>query len=58
MPDVEELYAFKKCVRKFARVKMRAVTYYHKELHKEETSSASYLLKNLALMKPFLPNVP
>jgi hypothetical protein len=47
MPDVEELYAFKKCVRKFARVKMRAVTYYHKELHKEEANSGSYLLKNL-----------
>jgi hypothetical protein len=47
MPDVEELYAFKKCVRKFARVKMRAVTYYHKKLHKEEANSGSYLLKNL-----------
>jgi hypothetical protein len=58
MPDVEELYAFKKCVRKFARVKMRAVTYYHKELHKEEAINASYLLKNLALMKPFLSNLP
>lgn len=57
MPDVEELYAFKKCVRKFARVKMRAVTYYHKELHKEEASDASYLLKNLFILKPLLPNL-
>lgn len=36
VPDLEELYGFKKCVRKYARVKMRAVTYYHHELHKEE----------------------
>ena len=27
VPDLEELYGFKKCVRKYARVKMRAVTY-------------------------------
>ena len=25
VPDLEELYAFKKCIRKYARVKMRAV---------------------------------
>ena len=56
MPDVEELYAFKKCVRKFARVKMRAVTYYHKELHKEEANEASYFLKNISIMRPFLPD--
>ena len=57
MPDVEELYAFKKCVRKFSRVKMRAVTYYHKDLHREENSNAGYLLKNLSILKPFLPNL-
>ncbi len=28
MPDLEELYAYKKCVRKYARVKMRALNYY------------------------------
>ena len=29
IPSLEELYAFKKCVRKYARVKMRAINYYH-----------------------------
>lgn len=35
MPDLEELYAFKKCIRKYNRVKMRAVTYYNNVLHKD-----------------------
>jgi len=54
LPDVEELFAFKMCVKKFARVKMRAITYYHKELHKEDANESSYFVKNLSLMKPFM----
>ena len=29
IPEPEEQHAFKMCVRKFARVKMRTVSYYH-----------------------------
>ena len=29
MPDLEELYAYKKCIRKYARVKMRTLNYYN-----------------------------
>jgi len=29
VPDLEELYSFKKCVRKYARVKLRATHYYN-----------------------------
>ena len=50
MPDLEELYDFKKCVRKYARVKMRAVTYYNLLLHKEQ----DYLESNTSLFLPFL----
>ena len=35
MPDLEELYAYKKCIRKYSRVKMRAVNYYNFNLHKD-----------------------
>jgi len=47
MPDLEELYLFKKCVRKFSRVKMRAIQYYHYGLHKDEDpiERAANLLK-------------
>jgi len=54
LPDVEELHSFKKCVRKYARVKMRAITYYHKDLHATEANGSSYLLKNLMIMKPLM----
>ena len=50
MPDLEELYAFKKCVRKFARTKMRIVSYYHNTLNKD----VDYLEKNLTMLKPFM----
>ena len=32
IPNLEELFAFKKCVRKYARVKMRCITYYQRQL--------------------------
>lgn len=51
VPDLSELYAFKKCVRKFARLKMRSVAYYHGTLHANE----DYLFKNMKLMRPFMP---
>lgn len=54
LPDVEELFAFKMCVKKFARVKMRSIAYYHKELHKQDANESNYFLKNLSLMKPFM----
>ena len=50
MPDLEEMYAFKKCVRKYSRVKMRAVTYYNAVLHKDEDQ----LNRNLHLLSPYL----
>lgn len=33
MPDNDEMQQFKKCVRKFSRVKMRTASYYHQQLH-------------------------
>lgn len=51
MPDLEELYAYKKCIRKYSRVKMRAVNYYNFNLHKDK----DLLLENIKMMKPFLP---
>ena len=36
MPDLDELLTFRKCVRKYARVKMRCINYYHNGLHKDE----------------------
>ena len=51
MPDMEELYAFKKCIRKYSRVKMRAINYYNQQLHKDQ----DLLVENIKLMKPFLP---
>jgi hypothetical protein len=30
IPNETELYNFKTCLKKYARVKMRAITYYHK----------------------------
>jgi len=50
MPDMEELYSFKKCIRKYSRVKMRAIQYYSGQLHKDE----DLLVENIKLMKPFL----
>ena len=32
IPNLEELFAFKKCVRKYSRVKMRCITYYQSQL--------------------------
>ena len=55
LPNEEETYAFKTCLRKYARVKMRAVTYYHKHMHFEDAQKGEYLLKNLKMMKAFLP---
>ncbi len=50
MPDLEELYAYKKCIRKFSRVKMRALNYYSGTLHKGEDLT----LENIKLLRPFL----
>eukprot|EP00347_Sterkiella_histriomuscorum_P022904 403336719 len=52
MPDLEELYAYKKCVRKYSRVKMRAVTYYNQVLHQDE----DHLARNLNMLQPYLVN--
>ena len=49
MPDLEELYAFKKCVRKFARVKMRIVSYHNYGMHPDNT-----LAHNIDMFMPFL----
>lgn len=51
MPDLEELYSYKKCIRKYSRVKMRAINYYNFNLHKDK----DLLLDNIKMMKPFLP---
>ncbi|CDW77980.1 UNKNOWN [Stylonychia lemnae] len=50
IPDLEELFAFKKCVRKYSRVKMRAATYYNSVLHSEE----DHFARNVDLLKPYL----
>ena len=50
MPDLEELYLYKKCIRKYSRVKMRAINYYNLNLHKED----DLIVENIKLMKPFL----
>lgn len=55
IPDTNELHAFRQCVRKFARVKMRAITYYHKELHGHtEEGAQQYLIKNLRMLRPLM----
>ena len=33
MPDLEELYAYKKCIRKYARAKMQAINVYNFDLY-------------------------
>ena len=52
VPDPNELHEFKMCVRKFARVKMRSLQYYHGTLHAHE----DYLYKNLRMLRPFMFN--
>ena len=54
IPDVAELYSFKQCVRKYARVKMRSVQYYHGTLHANE----DFFFNNLRLMRPFMQIKP
>ena len=48
MPDLDELLTFRKCVRKYARVKMRCINYYHNGLHKEDQQD--YLYQSLKRM--------
>ena len=50
IPDPNELTSFKTCVRKYARVKMRALQYYHGTLHAHE----DYMYKNLRMLRPFM----
>ena len=50
VPDPNELHSFKMCVRKYARVKMRSLQYYHGTLHAHE----DYLYKNLRMLRPFM----
>ena len=52
VPEPNELHEFKMCVRKFARVKMRSLHYYHGTLHAHE----DYLYKNLRMLRPFMFN--
>lgn len=58
VPDQEESQLFKTCVRKFARSKMRTVSYYHQHLHKQEADDSTYLHKNLQIMRPFMWPAP
>ena len=50
IPDPNELHDYKMCIRKFTRVKMRSLQYYHGTLHAHE----DYLYKNLRMFRPFL----
>ena len=50
IPEPQELHTFKMCVRKYARVKMRTLQYYHGTLHAHE----DYLYKNLRMLRPFM----
>ena len=50
VPDLEELYEFKKCIRKYARVKMRAINYYNYSLNKDK----EFFVENANLFKHFL----
>ena len=50
IPDPEEMHSFKKCVRKFARVKMRSIQYYNNVLHRDE----DHIYRNLKVLRPFL----
>ena len=54
IPEPNELHAFKTCVRKFSRVKMRSLQYYHGTLHAHE----DYLYKNLRMLRPFMCPLP
>ena len=50
IPEPNELHYFKQCVRKYARVKMRSLQYYHSKLHAHE----DYMYKNLRMLRPFM----
>ena len=50
LPHPNELFALKQCVRKYARVKMRSVNYYHRNLHPHE----DFLYKNMRILRPFM----
>ena len=50
VPEPNEIHAFKTCIRKFSRVKMRSMQYYHGTLHAHE----DYLYKNLRILRPFM----
>ena len=50
IPEPEEQHEFKMCVRKYGRVKMRAVSYYHGHLHADE----DYIYKNIRMLRPFM----
>ena len=52
IPDLDELLTFRKCVRKYARVKMRCINYYHNGIHTEHDKDGKpikedYLLSSL-----------
>ena len=49
IPSLEELYGFKKCVRKYARVKMRAINYYHYDLNSEKEPTKPGEVEDLVL---------
>lgn len=51
IPDLEELYNFKRCVRKYSRVKMRTINYV-KSLNYNEDNEKQ-LIKNINLLRPF-----
>ena len=55
IPSNEEMQRFQICVRKFSRVKMRSIQYYHQHLHRDHSDSQTYLQKNLQTLKVFLP---
>jgi hypothetical protein len=52
IPDLEELYNYKRCVRKYSRVKMRTINYYRQVLNKEEDGDQTkFFVENMNLLR-------
>ena len=48
VPDLEELYNFKRCIRKYGRTKMRVINYYKEFLIKKDEKEA--FIENINLL--------
>ena len=55
VPNAEESNGFTKCVRKFARTKLRLISYYDSTLAQKFWPSEDSLTRNLRMMKPIMP---